>query len=115
MKNIKDAQGPALGALDCVACARRGHCLPAGLDQSGMQLYLQVGRPQQFCRGQHLFNAGEPAEWIWVLRTGALKTWVTSLDGGMQVLGFHSVGSLVGLDGLVDSHYHARARRWKPA
>jgi len=56
-------------------------------------------------RGQHLFHSGDPVTSVYILRSGALKTYVTSPDGEEQILAFFSAGDVVGLDGLADGHH----------
>jgi CRP/FNR family transcriptional regulator len=56
-------------------------------------------------RGQHLFHSGDPVTSVYILRSGALKTYVTSPDGEEQILAFFSPGDVVGLDGLADGHH----------
>lgn len=50
--------------------------------------------------GQHLFRAGDAVTGVYVLRSGALKTYVTSADGEEQILAFHSAGDIIGLDSM---------------
>jgi CRP/FNR family transcriptional regulator len=56
-------------------------------------------------RGQHLFHSGDPVTSVYILRSGALKTYVTSPEGEEQILAFFSPGDVVGLDGLADGHH----------
>jgi CRP/FNR family transcriptional regulator len=55
--------------------------------------------------GQHILTADQPCDRIFVVNSGFLKSSVTS-HGKKQVIGFPMRGDLLGIDGLVDRHYH---------
>jgi CRP/FNR family transcriptional regulator len=49
---------------------------------------------------QHLFRTGDTAHSIYMLRSGALKAYVTSPDGEEQILAFYSPGDVIGLESM---------------
>ena len=51
-------------------------------------------------RGEHVYSVGDLSNCVYVLRRGALKTYVVSADGDEQILAFHSAGDLIGFDAL---------------
>jgi CRP/FNR family transcriptional regulator len=51
---------------------------------------------------QHLFRTGDNAHSIYMLRSGALKAYVTSPDGEEQILAFYSPGDVIGLESMAD-------------
>lgn len=55
--------------------------------------------------GDTLFHEGAPAEGIYFVRAGTLKTFCTGEDGYEQVLGFSSRGELLGFDAIGLGHY----------
>lgn len=55
--------------------------------------------------GRHVFNIGDRCRSLYVVQNGSLKSWVTSIHGHVQILGFHLPGEIIGLDGL-DSLRH---------
>jgi CRP/FNR family transcriptional regulator, anaerobic regulatory protein len=61
-------------------------------------------------RGDYLFRGGERFHSLYVVKTGSVKTYAPSEDGGEQVLGFHLPGEIIGLD-AIDSEVHACSAR----
>jgi CRP/FNR family transcriptional regulator len=64
-----------------------------------------VKRQQPYQPGQHVFRAGDQSRTLFVVRSGALKSYCTTEDGDEQALGFTLPGELVGLDGMCDDVY----------
>lgn len=69
-----------------------------------------VKRKQTYRRGEVLFHAGEPMEFVFALRSGSAKTYVLTEDGREQVTGFHIAGEILGLGALGCGHHGAEAR-----
>ena len=90
----------------CGSCAVRQMCLPAGLDADGdAALRRLVLGPRRLRKGQHLYLAGEPFQFLYAVRFGTLKSTLTLVHGGEQVTGFHLAGDLLGLDGPADGQH----------
>lgn len=51
-------------------------------------------------RHEHLFHAGDRCRYLYALRGGAVKSWITNPDGEERIIGLYLPGDLVGLDGL---------------
>jgi CRP/FNR family transcriptional regulator len=64
---------------------------------------VKQGRP--LTRGEHIFRTGDSFLGIYVVRAGAVKSYILSKDGEEQVTGFHLTGEIFGLDGI-HSDYH---------
>lgn len=91
----------------CLECARRGHCL-------GGALVAEALHPPQVTRGvvpkgEHLFRAGDRADTIYLIRSGATKTYVVSSEGEEEVRGFQLANDTAGLEAVCSDHYHANA------
>jgi len=85
----------------CQNCNLFQLCLPVGLDQGDLELLDRIiKRRRPVHRGEHLFRAGEPFQSIYAVRSGSVKTYTVSEDGGEQVTGFHLPGELFGLDAI---------------
>jgi CRP/FNR family transcriptional regulator len=65
-----------------------------------------VKRTRPLHRGDFLFRYGDRFRSLYVVKTGSLKTFAPSAEGGEQVLGFHLPGEIVGLD-AIDKDAHA--------
>jgi CRP/FNR family transcriptional regulator len=90
----------------CQTCSLRELCLPAGLGvQEIEQLDRIVHRKRSLQRGEYLYRAGGSLQSIYAVRTGFLKSCVMHEDGREQVVGFHMMGELLGMD-AIGSHKH---------
>lgn len=85
----------------CQNCSLFQLCLPVGLDQGDLELLDRIiKRHRPVHRGEHLFRAGDPFQAIYAVRSGSVKTYAVSEDGGEQVTGFHLSGELFGMDAI---------------
>lgn len=69
-----------------------------------------VKRTRPLHRGDFLFRDGDRFRSLYVVKTGSLKTFAPSPEGGEQVLGFHLPGEIIGLD-AIDKGSHACSAR----
>ncbi len=67
------------------------------------------GLPRLCRRGDHLFRAGDPFQSLYVIRSGAIKTYLISEDGEEQIIGFYGPGETIGFDAIVDGRYQCNA------
>jgi CRP/FNR family transcriptional regulator, nitrogen fixation regulation protein len=51
-----------------------------------------------FQRNEEIFGEGEPADYIYQVKTGAVRTMRFSSDGRRQILAFHLPGDIFGLE-----------------
>jgi CRP/FNR family transcriptional regulator len=65
-----------------------------------------VKRARPLHRGDFLFRNGQSFRSLYVVKTGSVKTYTPSEEGGEQVLGFHLPGEIIGLD-AIDKEVHA--------
>lgn len=91
----------------CKNCTLMQLCLPMGLSPDDVdRLDSIVKRSRPLHRGDHLFRGGERFRSLYVVKTGSVKTYAPSEEGGEQVLGFHLPGEIIGLD-AIDKSTHA--------
>lgn len=69
-----------------------------------------VKRTRPVQRGDFLFREGDRFRSLYVVKTGSVKSFAPSPEGGEQVLGFHLPGELIGLD-AIDKDAHACSAR----
>ncbi len=94
----------------CQTCSLDKLCLPMGLGSEDAALLDQyVKRKRMYKRGQVIYRAGERFSSVFAIRTGAVKTCVSTEDGRLQITGFHISGDLLGLNGLDERSYTADA------
>jgi len=85
--------------------------MPLGLDQADMTLLDSiVKRKEVYKRGQVLFRPREPFDYVYAIRSGSAKTYVSTDDGRVQITGFHVAGELLGLSALTRRAYTSEAR-----
>jgi CRP/FNR family transcriptional regulator len=90
----------------CCNCSLSEQCLPHGMSEGDIKVLNQiVKRRPPYQPGQHVFRAGDRSRALFVVRSGALKTYCTTEDGDEQALRFTLPGELVGLDGMGDDAY----------
>jgi CRP/FNR family transcriptional regulator, anaerobic regulatory protein len=92
----------------CQSCMRRTHC-PV-YDQQASNSIDQLGKthiaPRNIRQGQHVFNAGDEFDGIYMVRSGFFKSYFVDADGEIQVTGFHFPGELFGIDGIETGQYN---------
>ena len=89
------------GKYQCERCGVRGWCVgycPEGA-HSGCDGSAQARQRVQRA-GSHLFHVGDPFQSLYVVRSGSVKTYLTSEEGEEQILGFHQPGDIVGFDAI---------------
>ena len=95
----------------CKNCSLSSLCLPMGLTQEDVdRLDEIVKRARPLHRGDFLFREGDRFNSLYVVKTGSVKTFAPSPEGGEQVLGFHLPGEIIGLD-AIDKDMHACSAR----
>lgn len=69
-----------------------------------------IKRSRPLHRGDHLFREGDKFQCLYIVKTGSVKTYAPSEDGGEQVLGFHLPGELIGLDAIENATHNCSAK-----
>lgn len=91
----------------CTACSTRTACLLHHFVPAPEAAPPVTARLLE--RGEPLFWAGDPAEALYLVRSGALKSYQLATDGAEQVLGFHLPGDPLGLEAFAGGSYPACA------
>jgi CRP/FNR family transcriptional regulator len=92
--------------LACHNCSLAELCLPFGLNGEEIdRLDRLVLRKRPLHRGDHLYRMGDAGKALYVIRTGAVKSYISTPAGDEQVVGFHLPGEVLGLDALEDEHH----------
>src|SRR6185312_9332886 len=96
---------------NCGYCAIHDFQLPVGLSAGDLHtLNASVHDMLPLDRGQTLFPQGRKFSALYVVRAGALKTFVEGSEGDVQILGFHLPGDIMGIGGLINEHYPCTAQ-----
>lgn len=64
-----------------------------------------VKRKRTVKRGQVLYRNGDPFTYAYAIRSGSVKTFLTTKDGRQQITGFHIPGDVLGLN-AIDGNRH---------
>jgi len=101
----------ACGAVACRDCGIYRLCTALGLERDELSLLERVvKRKLIFKRSGLLFRAREPANYVYAIRSGSVKTCVRSEGGRVQITGLHLPGELLGLAGFDSREYTCEAR-----
>ena len=94
---------PSLEVLSCSHCDIRGECLAEQLTIEHDHSYQLVKNKKTYAKGQHVFRGGDTAKAIYVVSSGAVKSYMLMENGEEQVLNFYLAGDVFGLDGMGDN------------
>jgi CRP/FNR family transcriptional regulator len=86
--------------LACRSCEVRGGCLSDQLISEPGRVGSAYKKVRIIKRGEHLFREGDVSKALYVVKSGSLKTYLTTKNGEEQVLGFSMAGDILGLDAM---------------
>src|SRR5690606_27846098 len=82
--------------LSCKSCSLAELCLPRRLSPEDLVKFEEiVTQKSPIPKGGTLYRSGQPAHALYAIKSGALKSVVTTEDGEEQIVGFHMPGELV--------------------
>lgn len=101
----------ACKAVTCHDCGVYNLCAPFGVDED-VDAVLDgiIKRRATFRRGEVIFAMGQPFESVYAIKSGSVKTFVSTDDGRIQVTGFHVAGELLGLNAISSGIHTSEAR-----
>ena len=97
-------------ALPCQQCVMSGICLPSVLAVDDLPTDQTRLRTLTLAKGQILFEAGQQATSLYVVRSGTIGTTSPNHYGVEQILFFSLGGDLVGASALHEDEYQTSAR-----
>jgi CRP/FNR family transcriptional regulator, anaerobic regulatory protein len=96
--------------ISCQNCGLYQLCLPMGLDSANTALLDRyVKRKRMLKRGEVLYRIGEEFTYVYAIRSGSVKTYISTDDGRLQITGFHVPGELLGLNSIDEKRYNCEA------
>ena len=96
--------------ISCQNCGLYQLCLPMGLDSADTALLDRyVKRKRLLKRGEVLYRIGEAFTCVYAIRSGSVKTGISTDDGRLQITGFHVPGELLGLNAIDEKRYNCDA------
>lgn len=101
---------PKDAVLACQDCGLYQLCVPMGLDSDDVTLLDRyVKRKRLVKRGQVLYRVGEAFTYVYAIRSGSVKTYISTSDGRLQITGFHIPGELLGLNAIDERRHNCEA------
>lgn len=87
----------------CSNCMLNSICFPLGMSHQDMvKLDEYITERVRIKKGVSLFREGDPADAVYGLRTGSMKTQIEDANGQVQITGFALPGEVLGLDGILN-------------
>lgn len=101
----------------CGLCPVAGSCLVAAAGRDDIACLSSFERTliPLASAGKALFEAGDAAQSIYLVRAGCLKSFTVDSDGKEHVRAFHLPGDLIGLDSIGRDRYAAGVAAVTPA
>lgn len=94
----------------CRQCRVRQHCLPRRLpDDELAEVDTSVRHGRLLPPGHYLYRQGDDTYKVFFVKMGSVKTYFTSGDGTVQVVGFLLAGDSFGIDALEHGRYRCSA------
>lgn len=90
-------------SIHCQVCDPHGGCLSKQLLANHQQPDRALKTNRTIKASEHVFREGDNFEFLCVVRSGSVKSYMVSDDGEEQVLGFFLPGDVFGLDGSNNS------------
>jgi CRP/FNR family transcriptional regulator len=72
-------------------------------------LERSVKRHRPIHKGEALYRVGDKCHSLFAVRSGSMKSYITTNTGDEQIMGFHLPGELFGLDGMDTDQYTCTA------
>ncbi len=104
MPTLHETSMPLRHAAHCSTCALQG--LSAN-DTEKLEAVIVNARTIK--RGETLFRIGDTFDTLYAIRSGSIKTAVSSANGREHVMGLHLGGDTLGLEGFDEGRHACRA------
>ncbi len=102
---------PAPGEVECRDCSLDPMCSILDYAEEGSEVPDGVLlRRRQVARGETIFLREDPFRSVFAVKSGSFKTYIPKISGSDQVVGFHLLGELIGIEGLSTRRYPYTAR-----
>ena len=97
--------------LDCGHCRLNAICISKNMtEDETAELEKAIVHVDPLKQGDYLFRQGDKFESLYIVRSGSVKSYMTTSDGVEQIVGFNFPGDLLGLD-AIEGKYHTTTAR----
>lgn len=98
-------------AQDCKECSLSNACLPSAFDEHDTdKLDKIVSSSKDYQRQQSIYHQGDAFQSLYVVKSGALKTYITNSKGNENITGFYLPGDILGLESISKKYYLSTAK-----
>lgn len=96
--------------MQCHHCQLNKHCLNKSLNKENIDVLNTIIRhPKPVHKGDHIYQQDESFSSIYVVHSGAIKTYNTDKEGEEYITGFFLPGEVFGVDGMHQGKYRQSA------
>jgi CRP/FNR family transcriptional regulator len=97
--------------VSCNNCSLSKFCLPRGLNKEEMEILEQaIDKSRKIKKRAYLYTANTQQAALYAIKSGCVKTYLSSASGEEQILGFHLPGDLVGFDAFHTGQHSCSAQ-----
>ena len=98
-------------AVACHNCSLSELCLPRGLNRDELELLESaINKTMKIKKRDYLFHRDDQQSAIYAVKSGAIKTSLSTPDGEEQILGFYLPGDLLGFDAFAHNRHTCDAQ-----
>jgi CRP/FNR family transcriptional regulator len=110
MNNTSEVVSLKTAKNKCKDCHAARYCLSSKLDDLGLANFTNIVKQRKpICRGERLFQSGNPFQSIYLVHSGSIKIYIESRDGEQQITGFYFPGDVIGIDAFETGYHRASA------
>lgn len=92
--------------IQCNKCLLKKLCLAKSVSEEGMTALSSITHhPKPLQKGEHFFRQDDSFDSVYIVHSGAIKTYHLDENGDQQITGFYLPGELLGLDGLISGQH----------
>ena len=97
--------------VSCQNCSLSKFCLPRGLTVDEVKiLESAIDKSKKIKKKAYLYTANSQQAAIYVIKSGSVKTYLSSTSGDEQILGFHMSGDMLGFDAFYTGKHTCSAQ-----
>jgi CRP/FNR family transcriptional regulator, anaerobic regulatory protein len=99
------------GSIQCKNCSLKKLCLAKSVSDEGLAALTNITHhPRPVQKGEHFFRQDDEFEALYIVHSGAVKTYHLDQNGDEQITGFYLPGELLGIDGVVSGQHRLSAQ-----
>ncbi len=92
--------------ISCDACSLNQICLPTGLTHEELvELDSAIEKTIKIPKKKYIFSINDKLDGVFAVKSGSVKTTLSTKEGVEQVIGFHLPGDMLGFDAF-DTNQH---------